>query len=81
KGFAKRCIDLEYTLRPKIIKFLMERFEQECCGDFSCFYFDVEVNTGIIKMASKTPLHYRMIAQKDFDQRINGSSPRRYMAS
>ncbi len=67
----KFCIDLEYQLRPKITRFLMERLEPECCGDFSCFYFDVNLETRQISIANKTPVKYTRRIALDFDREIN----------
>ncbi|NAS11057.1 hypothetical protein [Poritiphilus flavus] len=70
----KRCIELEYQLRPKITRFLMARLEQECCGDFSCFYFDVNLETRQISIANKTPVRYTRRIAFDFDREINQQS-------
>ena len=69
--FKKLCIDIEYKLRPKITKFLMSRLEQECGGDFSCFYFDVDVEKMVVSIARPTPLKYKRIIATDFDREIN----------
>ena len=68
----KRCIELEYALRPKITKFLLERFESECHGDFSNFYFDVDVITERVWVNSNTPQVYIEKLKGDFDLIING---------
>ena len=52
---TKLLIDLEYRLRPRITRFLMERLEKECSGDFSSFYFDVDMVSREIRIADKTP--------------------------
>lgn len=54
----KICIDLEYRLRPKITRFLMEHFEREFRGDFSSFYFDVDLIRNEIRISDKTPIEY-----------------------
>jgi len=70
----QRSIEMEYELRPKITKYLMERFETECCGDFSCFHFDVDVDNKTVSISTKTPLRYRQIALRDFDFFVNGDA-------
>ena len=67
----KFCIDLEYKLRPKITHFLMARLEQECQGDFSCFYFDVDLENLYVSIASPTPVKYKRIIAREFDREIN----------
>ena len=64
-------IDLEYKLRPKIMHFLMTRLEQECCGDFSCFYFEVDVENLYVSIVRPTPLKYKRIIAREFDREIN----------
>ena len=64
-------IDLEYKLRTKIMHFLMSRLEQECNGDFSCFYFDVDVENLYISIVRPTPLKYKRIIATEFEQEIN----------
>ncbi len=71
-GQKKRCIDLEYQLRPKITRYLLDKFEIECCGDFSCFYFDVDMNTERVWVNSKTPEEFAHKLGADFDIIING---------
>ena len=68
----KRCIELEYSLRPKITRFLLERFENECDGDFSSFYFDVDVITERVWVNRNTPQPYIEKLNIDFDLVING---------
>ena len=67
----KRCIDLEYKLRPRITHFLMKRLEQECSGDFSCFYFDVDLEKFYVSIARPTPLRLKRKIAADFDLEIN----------
>lgn len=52
------CIDLEYRLRPKITRFLMEHFERELRGDFSDFCFDVDLIRNEIRFSEQTPIEY-----------------------
>ncbi len=65
------CIDLEYQLRPKITRFLMSRLEPECCGDFSCFYFDVDLESGNITLSDQTPPEFLRLIGTDFDLEFN----------
>ena len=71
KKALQRSVDLEYELRPKITRFLMERLEKECCGDFSCFYFDVNLKTQKISISDKTPAAYIQKIASDFELEIN----------
>ena len=64
-------IDLEYKLRPEITRFLMARLEQECHGDFSCFYFEVDVENLYVSIVRPTPLKYKKIIASEFDREIN----------
>ena len=64
-------IDLEYKLRPEITRFLMARLEQECRGDFSCFYFEVDVENLYVSIVRPTPLKYKRIIAREFDREIN----------
>ncbi len=75
QNLKKRCIELEYALRPKLTRFLLDRFENDCCGDFSCFHFDVEVATGNVSISRKTPWEFRRTAIRDFDLLINNTNP------
>ena len=69
---TKRCIDLEYQLRPRITRFLLERFENECCGDFSCFHFDIFVETEKVTMGKNTPEEYIRLYGGEFERYFNG---------
>ncbi|MEK6154604.1 hypothetical protein WIW50_15145 [Flavobacteriaceae bacterium 3-367] len=68
------CIDLEYELRSKITYFLMLRLENECDGDFSCFHFDVNVDSMQVTISDKTPKEYTRKIQSDFDLEIRSLS-------
>ncbi|WP_146129885.1 hypothetical protein [Flagellimonas meridianipacifica] len=72
-SIKRACIDLEYRLRPRITKFLMSRLEAECCGDFTCFHFDVDIKNQWIWISEKTPQDYIERIKEDFDIEINGS--------
>ena len=69
----KVCIDLEYQLRPKITKFLLSKLDADCCGDFSCFHFDVDVENKWVTISKRTPQRFIDKVQRDFDTEINGS--------
>lgn len=71
--FRKFCVDLEYKLRPRITKFLMSRFDEECCEDFSCFHFDLDLINMTIRISEKTPQHYVQRMYSDFEQEISQS--------
>ncbi|GMN07477.1 hypothetical protein MTsPCn5_28660 [Croceitalea sp. MTPC5] len=73
QDFSKRCIELEYTLRPKITKFLLKQMDSELDGDFSCFHFDVDMNSNWVWISKKTPQQYLLKIRKAFDVEINGS--------
>lgn len=68
------CIDLEYSLRPRITKFLLTRVDGECCGDFSCYHFDVDVKRRWVWISEKTPKECIKKILPDFDTEINGAS-------
>ncbi|MGB5237155.1 MAG: hypothetical protein WBN59_05930 [Flavobacteriaceae bacterium] len=67
----KFCIDLEYKLRPRITHFLMAHMEKECSGDFSCFYFDVDLEKLYVTIARPTPLEFKRKIAAEFDREIN----------
>lgn len=67
------CIELEYQLRPKITRFLMARLDEDCCGDFSCFHFDVDMVTKNIRISDKTPARYIHRISSDFEMEVNGA--------
>ncbi|NHF58137.1 hypothetical protein FK220_002210 [Flavobacteriaceae bacterium TP-CH-4] len=67
----KFCIELEYQLRRKITRFLMDRVEKECQGDFSCFHFEVDMVAKRIALSPKTPSRFRQLIEADFETEIN----------
>lgn len=69
----KSLIDLEYRLRPRITRFLMERLEQECSGDFSSFHFDVDMVSKEIRIADKTPQGLAIKVSEDFKNLISSN--------
>lgn len=78
--YSRLSIELEYELRPRITRYLMRKFESDCCGDFSCFHFDVDVNTQWVRVGRSTPERYRSVIAQDFDAEINGSQRHLHIA-
>jgi len=64
------CIELEYQLRPKITKFLISRIDSECCTDFSCFHFDIDLSASRVTVSERTPYHFFKKIKSDFDREI-----------
>ncbi len=67
----KSYLELEYRLRHKITKYLMQRLENECEGDFSSFHFNIDMIQKKITIGEETPENYRYVLLKDFDQEIS----------
>ncbi|MCE2612846.1 hypothetical protein LVD13_07675 [Flavobacteriaceae bacterium D16] len=70
-SLRKLCIDLEYRLRPRITRFLMDRLEYECEGDFSSFHFDVDLTSGKLFISGKTPLGLTQKIASDFQKEFS----------
>ncbi len=68
----RTCIDLEYNLRPRIMRFLLSRLDVD--ADFSTFHFDVNVDKKWVTISDKTPKAYILKISPDFDHEINGDS-------
>ncbi|TKD61810.1 hypothetical protein [Flavobacterium sp. ASW18X] len=68
----KKRIELEYLIRPKLFRYLLEHFDQDCSGDFSSFSFNVHIESGKIEVAKETPLKYRENNFKNFEAFMNG---------
>ncbi len=67
----KLCVDIEYKLRPKIVKFLILNFDFiDCCTDFSCFHFNVDLCTNTVTVDEQTPSFYREAITLRFEQEI-----------
>ncbi len=64
------CIELEYEFRPKIIKFLIANFDMECCSDFSCFHFNVDLVSKKVTLSDDTPLLYLQQIKPDFNKKM-----------
>lgn len=52
----------------------MSRLEMECCGDFDCFHFDVDMKNKWIWISDKTPKKFIERIREDFDREINGAA-------
>lgn len=65
-ALQRRCVELEYRLRPRITRFLMERLERDLRGDFSGFYFDVDLVRQEIRFSERTPAEYARRVADDF---------------
>lgn len=63
---SRFCIELEYRLRPRITRFLMDRLEYECRGDFSAFHFDVDLSTQELRIGKNTPMQFASKIASDF---------------
>jgi len=63
----RKCVDLEYQLRPKISKYLISKFDFESCNDFSHFHFDVDMVKETISISPKTPAEYIKVIEDDFN--------------
>lgn len=71
----KRCIDLEYQLRPRIVKFLLEQFDDDEHGveNFAAFHFDVHIETEEVFMTQDTPENYFNALADRFNLLFNSS--------
>ena len=65
------CVELEYQLRPKITRFLMDRLEIDYDGDFTDFHFDIDMESKQITLSKKTPEEYLQLVGSDFEMEIN----------
>lgn len=64
-------IELEYRLRPRITRFLMDRLGMDCCEDFSCFHFEVDMVQREIRISDQTPERYTRLLCVDFQREIS----------
>ncbi len=62
---------MEYSLRPRIMRFLLSRLDVDT--DFANFYFDVNVDKQWVYISDKTPKEYIRKMLPDFDETINGA--------
>ncbi|WP_431163517.1 hypothetical protein [Flagellimonas beolgyonensis] len=65
---------MEYSLRPKITKFLLKKIDGDSLGDFSSFHFDVDLQKKWVWISEKTPMDIIQKILPDFDIEINGSN-------
>lgn len=70
RGLDKNHLDIEYRLRSKITRYLLERVDNECAGDFSSFYFNVDMVHKKITISEKTPVALRVKLLPDFEKEI-----------
>lgn len=73
-SLRKFCIELEYRLRPRITRFLMDRLEYECRGDFSAFHFDVDLGSRELRIGKSTPLPLANRIAADFHKEFHAFS-------
>ena len=66
----KELIDLEYQLRPRITRFIMDRIGFDCCEDYSCFHFDIDLDRREVRISDKTPEKYTTVLSVEFAREI-----------
>jgi hypothetical protein len=69
----KELIDLEYHLRPRITRFIMDTMGFDCYDDFSCFHFDLDMVKREIRISDKTPEEYVRLLQIGFRDEIGAN--------
>jgi len=69
----KELIDLEYRLRPRITRFILDRLGYECCDDFNCFHFEIDMVRREIRISDKTPQEFAHLLCVDFNQEISAN--------
>lgn len=69
-AFTRQCIELEYRLRPRITRFLLDRLGPELQDDFSVFHFDVDFRLREIRISRNTPREYFQHIASDFMREI-----------
>lgn len=69
----RELIELEYRLRPRITRFIMDRLGFDDCDDFSCFHFDIDMVLREIRISDRTPENYRAILGVDFIDEIGAN--------
>lgn len=67
----KSYVDLEYKLRSRITRFVLDRLENECDGDLSSLHFNVDMVLKKITISDKTPEEFRLKLLPDFDAEIS----------
>ena len=61
---------MEYQLRPRITRYIMDTLGFEYCDDFSCFHFDVDMVRREIRISEKTPEEYAKLLRIGFQEEI-----------
>jgi hypothetical protein len=69
----KELIELEYQLRPRITRFIMDTLGIDSCDDFSCFHFDLDMVRREIRISEKTPEEYAKLLRVGFQDEIGTS--------
>lgn len=69
----KELINLEYQLRPRITRYLMDRLGFDFCDDFSCFHFDVDMVRREVRISERTPEEYATLLGVDFIREIGAN--------
>lgn len=69
----KQLIELEYQLRPRITRFIMDTLGFDCCDDFSCFHFDLDMVRREIRISERTPEKYSKILRTGFQDEIGAN--------
>lgn len=72
-GQARELIELEYRLRPRITRYIMDHLGFECCDDFSCFHFEVDMPRREVRISEKTPEHYARLLRVNFREEIGAN--------
>ena len=66
----KALIELEYQLRPRITRYIMDTLGFDSCDDFSCFHFDLDMVRREIRISEKTPAEYSKLLGMGFKDEI-----------
>jgi hypothetical protein len=69
----KELIDLEYQLRPRITRFIMDTLGFDCCDDFSCFHFELDMEKREIRISDQTPEEYSKLLRMGFHDEIGAN--------
>lgn len=66
-----KYLDIEYKLRSKITRYLLERLDNECDEDFTSFHFNVDMVHKKITISKKTPAALRIKLVSDFEKEMS----------
>ena len=69
----RELIDLEYQLRSRITRYIMDTLDFDCCIDFSCFHFEVDMVRREIRISEKTPEEYSRLLRMGFHDQISAN--------